>query len=270
MNNILGNFAIVFVILAAFIGLMYVQQPGMIFFPISEINETPRDWGFEYEDVLLDTTDNIILHGWFIPHQGSKRTVLFFHGNAGNISHRGESVRIFHRLGLNVFIFDYRGYGKSQGKPGEQGLYKDADAAWNYLTQIKNIEPKNIIIFGRSLGGSVATKLASDVPAGKLILESTFSSGKDMAKSIFPIMSHFMYIRFDFNSEARIKKVNYPVLVVHSPDDEIIPYRLGEKVYQAANEPKTLFKLKGDHNAGFYLSQPNYEQALEQFLKQNQ
>ena len=266
MNNILSTLVLFFIILAAFSGLMYVQQPGMIFFPASEINETPLDWGFEYEDVLLDTKDNIQLHGWFIPRQGAKRTLLFFHGNAGNISHRGESVRIFHRLGLNVFIFDYRGYGKSQGKPAEQGLYKDADTAWHYLTQTKSIEPENIVIFGRSLGGAIATKLASKVPAGKLILESTFSSASDMAKSAFPLMYHFIYIRFDFNSEARIKNISYPVLVIHSPDDEIIPYQLGEKIFLAANEPKTLFKLSGDHNAGFYLSQPGYEQALNIYL----
>ena len=264
----LSTFAFLLVLLAAFSGLMYVQQPGMTFFPESEISETPQDWGLEYEDIVLDTKDNIQLHGWFIPSKESRRTLLFFHGNAGNISHRGESVRIFHRLGLNVLIFDYRGYGKSQGKPGEQGMYKDADAAWHYLVQIRGLEPKNIILFGRSLGGAVATKLASDVQAGKLILESTFSSGKDMAKSIFPLMSHIIYVRFGFNSEERIKKITCPVLVIHSPDDEIVPFQLGEKIYEAANEPKTLFKLRGDHNAGFYQSQPDYEQALGKFLAQ--
>jgi len=269
MNNMLSTLTILIIALAAFSGFMYVRQPGMIFFPVSEISETPQEWGLEYEDVLLDTKDNIQLHGWFIPRQGAKRTLLFFHGNAGNISHRGESVLIFHRLGLNVFIIDYRGYGNSQGKPGEQGMYLDADAAWRYLTQTKNIEPENVIIFGRSLGGAIATKLASDARAGKLILESTFSSASDMAKSIFPFISYFIYNRFDFNSEERIKKIAYPVLYIHSPDDEIIPFRLGEKVFRAANEPKTFFKLKGDHNAGFYLSQPDYEQALGQFLSQN-
>lgn len=269
MNNILGNFAVLFIILLVFSGIMYLRQPGMIFFPISEISETPKDWGFEYDDVYLDTKDNLKIHGWFIPHPGSTHTLLFFHGNAGNISHRGESVKIFHRLGLNVFIFDYRGYGKSQGKPGEQGMYSDADAAWRYLVEDKGLEPKNITLFGRSLGGSIATRLASEVRAGKLILESTFSSGKDMAKSIFPLMSYLIYIRFDFNSVERIKKVTAPVLYMHSPDDEIIPFQLGEKIFYAANDPKTLFKLTGDHNSGFYLSQPGYEQALARFLAQN-
>jgi len=269
MNNMLSTFAFLLILLAAFSGLMYVQQPGMIFFPDREIVETPQAWGLEYENVILDTKDNLQLHGWFIPNQESKHTLLFFHGNAGNISHRGESVRIFHRLGLNVLIFDYRGYGKSQGKPGEQGMYQDANAAWSYLTQIKGMESNNIIIFGRSLGGAIATKLAFDVQPGKLILESTFSSGKDMAKSIFPFMSHFIVVRFGFNSEERIKNVTCPVLVIHSPDDEIIPFRLGEKIYAAANEPKTFFRLKGDHNAGFYQSQPDYEQALGQFLLKN-
>ncbi len=204
MNNILSTLAILFIIFVAFSGLMYLRQPSMTFFPISEISETPKDWGFKYEDVSLLTEDNIQLHGWFIPHEGATRTLLFFHGNAGNISHRGDSVKIFNRLGLNVFIIDYRGYGKSQGKPDEQGMYLDADSAWRYLTNSKNIEPENIILFGRSLGGAIATKLASDVPAGLLILESTFSSATDIAKSIFPLLSYFVYVRFNFNTEERI------------------------------------------------------------------
>jgi len=265
----LSTLAILLILFAAFSGLMYVQQPGMVFFPTSEIDETPEDWGLEFEDVFLDTKDNIRLHGWFIPRQGANFTLLFFHGNAGNISHRGDSIRIFHRLGLNVFILDYRGYGKSQGIPSEQGLYEDADTAWRYLTQVKDIEPKNIVIFGRSLGGAIATKLASQVPAGKLILESTFSSSKDIAKYIFPLLSYIVYLRFGFNSEERIKNITYPVLVIHSPDDEIIPFRLGEKVFQAANEPKTFFRIEGNHNSGFYQSQPNYEQALGRFLPEN-
>jgi len=261
-----SSIAILLIFFAAFSGLMYVKQPGMIFFPSSDMSETPEDWGLDFKDVFVETNNNIRLHGWFIPRQGAKLTLLFFHGNGGNISHRGESIQIFHRLGLNVFIIDYRGYGKSQGIPSEQGLYEDADAAWRYLTQTKNIEPKNIIIFGRSLGGAIATRLASQVPAGKLILESTFSSSKDIAKSIFPLLSYIVYVRFEFNSEERIKNITYPVLVIHSPDDEIIPFKLGEKIFLAANEPKTFFRIKGGHNSGFYLSQPQYEQAISRFL----
>ncbi|MCH6572947.1 MAG: alpha/beta fold hydrolase, partial [Proteobacteria bacterium] len=170
--------------LALLNGCMYLQQPSMIFFPYATLDQTPADWGLAYEEVFLDTEDGVRLHGWYIPRHGSKQTLLFFHGNAGNISHRGASVEIFHRLGLNVFIFDYRGYGMSQGKPVENGLYKDARAAWRYLTKERGFDQEDIILFGRSLGGAVAAELAAEIQPGGLILESTFSSAKDVANAV--------------------------------------------------------------------------------------
>ena len=247
-------------------GWMYLQQPHMIFLPYRQLDQTPADWGLEYEDVSLGAWQGPRLHGWYIPHRGSRRVLLFFHGNAGNISHRGESVAIFHRLGLNVFIFDYRGYGQSAGKPAEAGLYADAAAAWLYLTRDRGFAPENIVLFGRSLGGAVASRLAADVQPGALILESTFSSARDMAEAVFPVLSRLIVLRFRFNTAANIKRVTCPLLVVHSPDDEIIPFRLGEKVYQAAPAPKALVRLKGDHNTGFIASQPAYEEALAEFI----
>ncbi len=247
-------------------GMMFIQQSSMIFYPYTRLQQTPMDWGLQYEDVNLTTSDGIQLHGWFIPHSGSSKVLLFFHGNAGNISHRGASIAIFHRLGLNVFIIDYRGYGRSQGEPGEAGLYSDADAAWQYLTRIRGVDKDNIIIFGRSLGGAVATHLASDVQPAALILESTFSSARDMASTLFPLIYRLLVLRYRFDSIARIKKISSPLLLVHSPDDEIIPFKVGEKLYQAANEPKRMFRLTGDHNGGFLRSQPAYEQALQAFI----
>lgn len=223
----------------------------------------------EYEDAILDTEDGVRLHGWFIPHQNASRTVLFFHGNAGNISHRRESVEIFHRLGLNVLIFDYRGYGNSEGKPSEHGLYVDAMTAWQYLVQEKNISAQKIIIFGRSLGGVVGCNLATQVQPGALILESTFSSAKDMANTIFPVISRIMPMRFEFNTEDYIKRVTSPLLIVHSTEDDIIPFWQGEKVFQAASQPKSFVKIQGDHNSGFFTSQPAYEQALGEFLSKH-
>jgi fermentation-respiration switch protein FrsA (DUF1100 family) len=256
-------------LLSLFGGWLYQQQPAMIFFPIKDLVETPEDWGLEYENVTLKTKDDIKLHGWFIPRQGATRTLLFFHGNAGNISHRRESVMIFHQLGLNVFIFDYRGYGNSQGKPSESGLFSDAMAAWHYLEHEKGLARQQVIIFGRSLGGSVAANLAATMQPRGLILESTFSSAKDMAKVIFPILSRIIPLRFEFNTVERIKHVTSPLLVVHSTEDDIIPFKLGEKVYRAANQPKYLIKIHGDHNYGFLLSQADYEQALKAFLSKH-
>lgn len=249
---------------------MYLQQPSMSFFPYKKLEQTPQDWGFVYENVQLDTSDGVRLHGWYIPrssaHRGVQKTLLFFHGNAGNISHRRASVAIFHRLGLNVFIFDYRGYGNSQGKPDEGGLYKDARAAWFYLTEKRGIEQEDIILFGRSLGGVVAAELAAEVYPGALILESVFSSARDVANVVFPVLSRLIFVRYDFNTVAYVRRVACPVLVLHSPDDEIIPLFLGEKVFQAANEPKFFVKMRGGHNSGLHMSQPEYERALGKFV----
>jgi len=245
---------------------MYFQQPNIIFYPVRELYQTPADWGLDYEDVMLKTADDVELHGWYIPHKQSKYTLLFFRGNAGNISHRRESIEIFHRLGLNVFIIDYRGYGKSKGKPGEQGLYQDAAAAWRYLTKEKGFTANQVLIFGRSLGGAVAARLASGVKARGLILESTFSSAPEFARAVFPVLSRLVFMRYDFNTADIIQRVNCPVLVLHSPDDEIMPFQLGEKVFQLANQPKRFVRMKGDHNYGFIQSQPGYEQELASWL----
>jgi len=257
-------------VIAVVSGFMYVNQPGMIFFPIKELRDAPSNWGMQYEDVVLHTADDIQLHGWFIPKQDAKKTVLFFHGNAGNISHRGESVKIFHDLGLNVFIFDYRGYGQSKGDPSEKGLYEDARTAWQYLTETKGIEKDHIILFGRSLGGAVAAKLGSEVDAHSAILESTFSSGIDMASELFPLLSQVIYVRFKFDTDKYVKQIAYPVLVIHSPEDDIIPYSLGRKVFESANQPKQLLEIQGDHNSGFLQSQPQYQKKIEEFLSANQ
>lgn len=245
---------------------MYLQQPSMIFYPTRELVAKPTDWGLDYSDVRLVTDDGVALHGWYIPRPGAQRALLFFHGNGGNISHRGDSVPIFHRLGFNVLIIDYRGYGQSEGRPSEAGLYRDAAAAWRYLTESRGIKCKDVVIFGRSLGGAVAAQLASRVEAGALILESTLSSARDFAATAFPLLSHALYMRFDFDSAAQLQKVKYPVLVLHSPEDEIMPYHLGEKLFAAAREPKQFIALRGDHNSGFLISQPEYEQALSTFI----
>ena len=249
-------------------GWMFLQQPGMIFFPQRGLDATPADWGMSYEDVSLKSADDVELHGWYIPAERAERVVLFLHGNAGNISHRGESIAIFRRLGLDVFIFDYRGYGRSDGEPGEAGLYQDAAAAWRYLVETRGVSPGNIVVFGRSLGGAVAAQLASRVQPqpGGLVLESTLSSARDFAKAAFPLLSRVLVVRYQFDSVARLAQVRCPVLVLHSPTDEIMPYRLGEKLYQSAHEPKRFVALRGDHNSGFMQSQPQYEQALGEFI----
>ncbi|MGD8927072.1 MAG: alpha/beta hydrolase [Thioalkalispiraceae bacterium] len=248
----------------------YFLQPGMIFYPDKEITSIPKDWGLAYEDVSLTSSDNIKLHGWYLPAKHSDKVLLFFHGNAGNISHRGDSLRIFHSLGLNVLIIDYRGYGKSEGTMSEQGAYRDGMAAWRYLVDEREFTPKDIIIFGRSLGGAVATQLATQVDERALILESTFSSAKDMANMMMPLLSKIIYFRYQFDTEKRVGQVNAPILLMHSQDDEVIPYELSEKIFAAATSPKYFYELHGDHNSGFIQYIAGYRQAIEWFLENNQ
>ncbi|QVL49027.1 MAG: alpha/beta hydrolase [Thiocapsa sp.] len=245
---------------------LWLLQPGMVFYPTRALAATPADWGLAFEDVELTAEDGTRLHGWYIPHPDATHTLLFFHGNAGNISHRGDSIAIFNRLGLSVLIIDYRGYGRSAGRPSEAGVYLDARAARDHLVEVRGVDPKRIIIFGRSLGASVAADLAARVPSGGVILESGFSSARDMARHLYPGLHRVLYLRFDFDAAERLSRVRSPVLVLHSPHDEIVPYSLGRKLFEAAREPKRLVDLRGDHNSGFLASQPDYERSLAAFI----
>ena len=258
------------VVLGVFVGGMYLLQPAMVFLPSPDLEQTPADWGLAYEEVWLRAEDGVRLHAWYLPGHAAGPTLLFFHGNAGNISHRRASLEIFHDLGLNVLILDYRGYGRSEGRPSEQGLYRDARAAWDHLVGERGLAPREIVVFGRSLGGAVAANLAAGLPdeaqPGALILESTFSSARDMARALYPVLGSLMVMRFELDTRARVAEVRCPVLVLHSPDDEIVPYAQGREVFAAANPPKAFQALVGDHNGGFLMSQPGYQRGLADFL----
>jgi len=265
-KRVVKNIITIFLGVALFNGFMFLQQPSMVFFPNTKIEQTPNDWGLDFEEVYFNTEDGLKLHAWYIANNQAEKTLLFFHGNAGNISHRRSSIEIFHNLNLNVLIVDYRGYGKSEGNPSEQGFYKDATAAWYHLLDERGVDASDIIIFGRSLGGVVATELAARSKPAGLIVESTFSSARDMANAMLPLVSNLVFLRYDFNVLEFIQQVNAPVLVLHSPDDEIVPFRLGKKIFNAANEPKTFVEMRGGHNTGLLMSLPEYEQTLKQFI----
>ena len=271
MRLLLIFIAFAIVLYAGFSLMLYLLQDRLVFLPHMpgrELDATPQVIGLDYEDTWINTADGERLHGWYIPADDARGTVLFFHGNAGNISHRMESILIFNRLGLNVLIVDYRGYGQSSGKAGEQGTYRDAKAAWDYLVGQRRLPPERIVIFGRSLGGGVGAWLASQPgvePAG-VIIESSFSSGLDMGKRLYPVLPVRLITRINYPVREYITAVRAPVLVVHSRDDEIIPFDMGQAIYQAASEPKTFFELGGDHNAGFWISRERYVPALDDFL----
>jgi len=244
----------------------YLFYDRLLYHPTSEIVMTPYEAGMEYEEIDFRTADGFWLNGWYVPSsKEDSMAVLFFHGNAGNISYRLESIRIFHRLGLDVFIFDYRGYGKSRGKPSEEGLYWDGRAALEVLLD-RGYHMSKIVFFGRSLGGAVAAKLAAEQTPAALILESTFTSLADIGKRYFPFLPVRYLVRDAFATIKHLESVNCPVLVVHSRDDEIIPYGHGRALYEAAREPKAFLELKGDHNGGFILTGEDYTQGLKNFL----
>lgn len=251
---------------------VYFMQSGLIFYPNMpgrSIVATPENIGLTYKDVELVTQDNVKLHGWFIPNVKAKGTVLFFHGNAGNISHRLDTIEIFHSMELNVFIIDYRGYGQSGGKITEKGTYLDAEAAWNYLNHSQGINGKKIIIFGRSLGASIAGWLASKHTPGALILESGFTSVLSMGQRLYPFLPIRWFTHFKYDTKQYVKNISCPVMVAHSKDDEIIPYDEGRKIFEAAAEPKQFLEMQGGHNDGFIVSGPSYVSGLESFINNN-
>ena len=252
--------------------VLYFMQERMVFLarlPGRELEATPRDAGFDYVDVNLETSDGFLLHGWYVHAHDSRGTVLFLDGNAGNISHRLDSIAIFHELGFDTFIIDYRGYGQSEGKPSEEGTYRDAEAAWQYLVTQRGEDPARIIIFGRSIGGGVGAWLATRHKAAALIVESSFTSAVEMAAHLYPYMPVRLISRLRYPVVDYVARVECPILIIHSRDDEIIPFSMGKALYEAAPRPKAFIELAGDHNNGFLLSLDRYREELAKFIAQH-
>ncbi|HYO98983.1 MAG TPA: alpha/beta hydrolase [Pyrinomonadaceae bacterium] len=235
------------------------------------------------EDVQLTAADGVRLHGWFCTPlvgragEGSssgdalepvktEHTLLFLHGNAGNISHRYEIIEGLVKLPVNVLVIDYRGYGKSEGSPSEQGLYADARAAWDYLTNVRGIPAARIVIYGESLGGAVAIDLASKVSACGLVVQSSFTSIADMAAEVLPLAPRFL-LRTKMDSLSKIAQVSCPKLFIHSEADEIVPYRLGRRLFDAAHAPKQFYDVKNaPHNLTFDIGGAAFYEALRNFV----
>lgn len=248
---------------------LYFNQVNMIHLPempSRQVRATPQLIDLSYEPVTLTTDDGIALQGWFLPIDNPRATLLFFHGNAGNISHRLDSLQLFHELGLAVFILDYRGYGESKGEITEAGLYQDAQAAWRYLSETRGIPSDEILLFGRSLGGAVAAYLAERYPAMGLVLESTFTSLPDMAAELYPWLPARSLARFQYDTRNRLSKIEMPLLVIHSKEDDIIPYSHGRELFDLAKEPKRFLHLNGGHNTGIFESMETYRKGWEAFI----
>ena len=264
--SVVSVFVIGYAVLAV---ALFFYQPNLLYFPdmpSREIYATPGDIRLDYEPLTLTTRDDEQLDAWFIPANPARGVVLFCHGNAGNISHRLDSIRQFHGLGLSVLIFDYRGYGQSTGRPTEKGTYRDVDAAWDYLVEQRGIPPEQIILFGRSLGASITADLATRQTAAGVILESAFTSVPDVAAQLYAWLPVRWLSRYQYDTRKKLADIHSPVLIVHSRDDEIIPYSNGERLFEAANEPKQFLELRGGHNDGFMVSGKDYIQGLDTFL----
>lgn len=245
--------------------LKYFERKG-IYYPTKEIELTPIDVGLKYDDVFFNTDDNLKLNGWFIPAEDPRGTLLFCHGNAGNISHRIEIIKVFNKLDLNVFIFDYRGYGRSEGSPIEEGLYRDAQAAYKHLLSRKNIDKDAIVIYGKSIGANVAIDLSSKVKAAALISESGFSSAYDMGRELFPYLPVKWIITIKYDALTKIKNIPTPKLIIHSQDDEIVPFKLGKKLFEAASPPKEFYQMQGGHNEAIFMAREEYSVKIDNFL----
>lgn len=259
---------LVFLLAASFYFFYPKIENFFIFYPDRSIETVPTNWGLNYEEVSFEAGDGTRLHGWFFPLPGKRPTILFCHGNAGNISHRLENVKLLLDYGLQVFIYDYRGYGRSGGRPSEAGLYQDGLAAYDYLVEHKKILPNRIIPFGRSLGAAVAMEIATKRDVRSLIIESAFTSTKDMAKSMFLFQLLSPFLPSHYNNLRKIKGITVPKLIIHGETDEIVPFSMGQRLYRAANAPKYFFPINGaGHNDTYFVGGKRYFQIFSGFAK---
>lgn len=269
MKALLGLLVVLVGSYGALVALVYAMQSRLLYLPNvagRELVTTPAAAGLPFETVRIETGDGLALHGWFVPAADACRVVLFFHGNAGNISHRIDSLQVFHALGLDVLIVDYRGYGQSEGHPSEQGTYADARAAWRWLTQERGYRSEQVVLFGRSMGAAIAAELATRVAPAAVILESAFTSVPDLAARYYWYLPVRSLARFAYATGDLVDGIDAPVLVVHSREDEIVPFEHGRAIFERAREPKALLEITGDHNSGFVTSGDHYVGGLRAFL----
>jgi len=250
-------------------GWMLMFEDQYIYYPIEEIDGTPKTVGLKFQDIRLTTDDGTALHGWLMPYPEARFTLLHFHGNAGNISHRLHLYEQWHRMGLSVLAIDYRGYGKSEGTPSEAGFYSDARAAWNELIKRQKIPASQIIIAGRSLGSAMAAKLATETKPAALVLETPFTNIPDMAATHYPWIIPIRFLtQTQFDTLDLISQVDAPTMVISAANDEIVPEAMSEKIYAAAHGPKFSIKLSGNHNDFDISSSSTYAKTWHRWLNQ--
>ncbi len=269
MLPVKGIYIIFFIILLVVMFFIFYKniEGYFVFAPQKVLDYSPDDYQLEWRDVNLNTADGQVLHGWFFSVAPEEPVILFFHGNAGNISHRLDYIQRLTRMGFNVFIIDYRGYGKSSGKPSEEGLYIDALCAYDYLVDDEKIKPENIVLLGRSLGAAAAVETAANRDARSLVVESGFLSVRHMARhmGIFSIISPLLPA--SYNNLEKIKNISIPKLIMHGNRDEIVPFSMGERLFAVAGTPKYFHAIEGaGHNDTYIVGGREYEDILKDFI----
>lgn len=256
------------ILLAAFYFFYPRIESFFVFFPQKSFDVEPQSFGLTYQEADFTTGDGKRLHGWFFPGEKAQPVLLHFHGNAGNISHRLDLAQMFVRRGLSVFLFDYRGFGKSEGRPSEKGLYQDGLAAYDYLVQKEGILPGDMVLHGHSIGAAVAVEVALNKSARAVILESAFTSTRDMARTmpLFFLLSPFLPA--NYNNLEKVARLRIPKLFVHGERDEIVPFSMGEKLFRAAAAPKIFYPVKdAGHNDTFIVGGKPYLEAVSEFAR---
>ena len=256
---------------AGFVALVWLFQPRLVFFPLDAVPATPASLGLAFEELAIESAGGRRISAWYVPAAGAQLTVLHCHGNAGNIGHRLDLLELLHGLGVNVLLFDYQGYGASQGSPSEENTQADARAAWDWLARAKAATPGTIVLHGQSLGGAVAARLAAELgptnrPAG-LVLESCFTSLPDLGARLYPFLPVRLIARLRYDARDALFRLDCPLLVIHSRADEIVPFELGQQLFDGyQGGPKTMLEITGDHNMGFLLSRETYVRGWAAFL----
>lgn len=253
---------------AAVLVLVYVFQSRLVYYPEvgREVAVTPQSYGLPFDPVEIRTSDGETLAAWWVPAADARGTVLLFHGNAGNISHRLDYLLMFHRLRYSTLIVDYRGYGRSTGRPSEEGTYRDAEAAWDYLRGARQVTPRDLVVAGESLGGAVATWLAARTGPRAVLLFSTFTSVTDLGAEVYWFLPVRLMSRIGYDNLANMRQIRAPVFIAHSRDDDIVPFAHGKRLFEAAGEPKAFVEMRGGHNEGFIFARPEWAAQLGAFL----
>ncbi len=256
----------------AILSYLYFNQDRLIFLPTPGTPIiTPANYGIDYESHILPINDKESVHLWFIPGKEEQSPVLLFcHGNSGNLGSRLEILRVLYQLGIPIAIFDYRGYGESRGRPSEKHLYEDGERVLRFLKTEKGYPLKETIVMGRSLGGAVACELAYRHPdLSGLILDSAFTSLAEIAQIRYPYVPVSLLLKYRFDNLSKVQAISIPKLIIHSLQDEVIPFSLGQRLFQRARPPKRFLSLPaGGHNDAFLESQERYLQGLKEFLSE--